>query len=78
MRPVFDERESGLRADLAVIPAPAGRADWQQVREAWADLTLDEQRAFLRRYIASVTISRARPGTTSFDPGRVDIDWREV
>ena len=78
MRPVFDEREARLRHDLAAIPAPAGRADWAEVREAWADLTLDEQRAFLRRYIAAVTINRARPGTQSFDPGRVSIEWREV
>ena len=78
MRPVFDERETRLRADLAAIPAPTGRADWAEVRAAWADLTLDEQRAFLRHYIGAVVISRARPGTTSFDPGRVDITWREV
>lgn len=78
MRPVFDERESRLRHDLAAIPAPAGRADWAEVREAWADLTLDEQRAFLRRYVARVTISRARPGTQRFDPGRVSIEWAGV
>jgi hypothetical protein len=41
-------------------------------------LTLDEQRAFIRRYVARVTVSRARPGTQSFDPGRVSIEWREV
>ena len=78
MRPVFDDREGKLRHDLAAIPAPAGRADWAEVREAWADLPLDEQRAFLRCHIAAVTINRARPGTQSFDPGRVSIEWREV
>jgi site-specific DNA recombinase len=78
MRPVFDEREAKLRQDLAAVPAPTGHADWSEVREAWADLTLDEQRAFLRRYIAVVTVSRARPGTRSFDPGRVSITWRQL
>jgi hypothetical protein len=78
MRVVFDEREARLRADLAAIPAPTGHADWQEVREAWGDLNLDERRQFLHRYIASVTISKARPGTQSFDPGRVTIAWRTV
>jgi hypothetical protein len=78
MRPELDKREGKLRQDLAAIPAPAGRADWQEVREAWDELELDERRAFLRRYINVVTISRARPGTQSFDSGRVSIEWREV
>jgi hypothetical protein len=78
MRPELDQREARLRSDLEAIPAPAGHVDWREAREAWADLTLDEQRAFLRRYISAVTISRARPGTRSFDPGRVSVTWREV
>ena len=78
MRPVFGEREEELNGELREIPAPAGRADWREVREAWDDLELDEQRAFLRRYIAAVTIVRARPGTKGFDSGRVQIGWREV
>jgi hypothetical protein len=78
MRPVFDERETRLRADLAAIPAPSGRADWQEVREAWADLNLDERRQFLRQFIDAVVIHRARPGTVAFDPGRVGIEWREA
>jgi DNA invertase Pin-like site-specific DNA recombinase len=78
MRPVFDEREGRLRHELAAVPAPTGHADWAEVRQAWPELTLDEQRAFLRRYIASVTVSRARPGTRRFDPGRVSIEWKEV
>jgi DNA invertase Pin-like site-specific DNA recombinase len=78
MRPVFDERESKLNDELREIPPPAGRADWQEVREAWDDLELDEQRAFLRRYIAQVTIVRAKPGTKGFDSDRVKIGWREI
>jgi hypothetical protein len=78
MRPVFDQREADHRAELALIPAPAGRADWREVREAWTDMELDEQRAFLRRHIDRVTIARARPGTKGFDSGRVEIRWREV
>jgi hypothetical protein len=78
------EREAGLNRDLAAIPAPPkGGKDWQEIRAMWDDpdaLELDERRAFLRRYIARVTILRARPGTKGFDPGRVqlgDDDWAE-
>jgi DNA invertase Pin-like site-specific DNA recombinase len=78
MRPVFDEREAKLNRELAEIPPPTGRADWREVRGAWGDLELDEQRAFLRRYIETVTIVRATPGTKGFDSGRVKIGWREV
>jgi DNA invertase Pin-like site-specific DNA recombinase len=78
LRPELDKREAGLRADLAAVPVPTGHADWLEVRAAWADLTLDEQRAFLRRYVTSVTIARARPGTQGFDKGRVNVEWRQV
>lgn len=81
MKPVFDEREAEYRRELAALPAPEGGLDWREARDAWDDdegLTLDERRAFLRRYITAVTIHRARPGTKGFDAGRVVIDWRKV
>jgi hypothetical protein len=78
LREGLGERESRLRSELASVPSPTGRADWTEVRSAWSDLLLDEQRQFVRRYVMSVIISRARPGTQRFDPGRVRILWREV
>jgi hypothetical protein len=75
------QREAGLRRDLAAIPAPPeGGRDWREMRDAWGDpgaLELDDRRAFLRRYIARVTIKRARPGTKGFDTDRVHIDYAE-
>jgi hypothetical protein len=50
--------------------------DISMAREAWPDMTLDEKREFLRLFIATVTIKRAKPGTRGFDPGRVAIEWR--
>lgn len=79
MRQVFAGREAGLRRELAQIPQPTGRVNWQEMRDSWGDdAELAEQRAFLRRYIATVVIVRARPGTKGFDPGRVKIKWAEV
>jgi hypothetical protein len=73
------QREAKLNRDLAAIPAPPeGGKDWQAMRDSWGDAELDERRAFLRRYIATVTIKRARPGTKGFDSGRVSIDYAEV
>jgi hypothetical protein len=76
------KREAGLNRELAAIPAPPeGGKDWREMRDAWGDpeaLELDERRAFLRRYIAQVTIKRARPGTKSFDGDRVHIDYAEL
>jgi site-specific DNA recombinase len=77
-RRALSEREQQLRADLAGIPAPLDGIDIAGARDAWDDMTLDEQRAFVRLFITSVTISRAKPGAKRFDPGRVDIGWRTL
>lgn len=69
-------QEQHLNAELAAIPATSEPVDAATVREDWKELTLDEQRAFLRRYIARVTIRRAtRHGHPGLDTERVVIDW---
>ena len=72
----LDQREQTLRADLAAIPAPIGRIDISDVRGAWPAMTLDERRELLRMFIDRIVIKRATPGTRSFDPGRIEIEWR--
>jgi site-specific DNA recombinase len=68
------DSERDLRAELDAKAPPPGRMDIERARVSWPTVPLDEKRAFVRRYIAKVTIMRARPGTKGFDPGRVQID----
>lgn len=51
--------------------------DIAAARGAWPDMTLDEQREFLRLFVEKVTVHRAVPGTKGFDPDRVSIEWRQ-
>lgn len=76
-RRALAEHEQQLRAELAEVPPPLVNLDIATARSAWPDMTLDEQREFLRLFIAKVTINRAKPGARSFDDGRVDIAWRK-
>lgn len=69
-------QERQLTTDLAVIPVTSAPANGAEAREDWPHLTLDEQRAFIRRYIAKVTIRRAtRHGRRGLDADRISIDW---
>lgn len=69
-------QEQQMNADLAAIPATSVRADIEEARDGWEYGNLDEQRAFLRRYIGKVTIHRAtRHGRPGLDTDRVSIDW---
>ncbi|MFD9889352.1 recombinase family protein [Amycolatopsis sp. NPDC059027] len=72
------ENERKLRTELNELPPPRVGIDIAAARAAWPDMTLDEEREFLRLFIRRVTVRRARPGTTGFDTGRVDIDWQSV
>lgn len=69
-------QERQLRAELTTIPAPLVGINIEGAREAWPEMTLDEKRELLRLFVERVTIQRARPGTKSFDSGRVEIEWR--
>jgi DNA invertase Pin-like site-specific DNA recombinase len=74
-----DELERQANADLAVIPVSSVPVDIAEAREDWQELTLDEQRAFIRRYVDTVTIRRAtRHGRPGLDTERVDIAWRKA
>ncbi|MEV6932753.1 recombinase family protein [Dactylosporangium sp. NPDC051485] len=71
------EEERRLRAELATVPAPATGIDAERIRIAWHDgMTLDEQRDVISRFINTVTLRKARPGTARFDENRVAIEWR--
>ena len=77
-RRALAENEERLRAELVALPSPILDVDIATARESWSAMTLDEQRAFTRLFIAAVTIERAKPGTRVFDPGRVNIAWRTL
>lgn len=69
------EREQELRAELAELPPPVVNVDIGTARQSWEYMTLDEQREFVRLFVAKVAIHRAKPGLGAFDPGRVEITW---
>lgn len=69
------EQERALQAELRAIPRPPARADIERARDGWALMTLDEKRAFLRMFIDTVTVAKARPGLKFFDDSRVGITW---
>lgn len=71
------EQEQQLRRELADVPPPVINVDIAGAREAWPDMTLDEQREFVRLFVEAVTITRARPGLKAFDDARAEIDWRK-
>lgn len=77
-RSALDQREHGLRVDLAAIPAPVAHIDPGLIRDAWGAMILDERREIIGMFIERVTVKRATPGTRSFDPRRVEIEWRRA
>ena len=84
-RAELDASERELRAELAAKGPPPARVNIELARSAWPDMTLGEQREFLRLFIERVTIGRARPGLQRFDPARISHrvacvtgEWRRV
>lgn len=77
-RRALAEQEQRLRADLAAVPPPMVNVDIAAARGAWPDMTLDEQREFVRLFVDKVTVHRAVPGTKGFDPGRVTVEMRTL
>lgn len=75
-RAALDDRERTLRADLAAVPPPAVDLDVTGLRDGWTAMNLDERRQIIGMFIERVTVKRARPGATAFDPGRIAIEWR--
>jgi len=73
------ENEQILRRELAELPPPVMNVNIEGAREAWPEMTLDEQREFLRLFIEKITVNKARPGHPRvFDPERIEIKWRRV
>jgi hypothetical protein len=78
-RRTLAESERELRRELAELPPSVINVDIASARAAWPDMTLDEQREFLRLFITKVTVHRATPGYPRvFDPRRLEIEWRSV
>jgi len=75
-RSALDQREKGLRADLAAIPVPVAQVDVTLIREGWEAMNLDERREIIGMFVESVVVKRAKPGTRTFDAGRVAVHWR--
>ncbi|UUV34544.1 recombinase family protein [Amycolatopsis roodepoortensis] len=78
-RSTIAKNEQRLRTEYAELPPPVIDVDIQGAREAWPDMTLDEQRAFVRLFIEKVTVHPATPGTfRTYDPERVKVTWRSL
>jgi site-specific DNA recombinase len=78
-RRALAENEQQLRLALAAVPPPMMNVDIAGAREAWPDMTLDEQREFVRMFVERVTVHRVEPGAARrFNSGRVEIDWRRL
>ena len=67
-RHALDASERELRAELAEKGPPPARVNIEQARASWPDMTLGEQREFIRLFIAKITIGRARPGPAAVRP----------
>ncbi|OAP20724.1 Recombinase [Amycolatopsis sp. M39] len=78
-RDAIAANEQRLRTEHATLPPKAVDVDIDAVRRAWPDMTLDEQREFLRMFIEKVTVVPALPGRPRvYDSDRVKIKWRNL
>ncbi|SFQ75395.1 hypothetical protein [Amycolatopsis rubida] len=78
-RDAIAANEQRLRTEHATLPPKAVDVDIEAVRRAWPDMTLDEQREFLRMFIEKVTVVPALPGRPRvYDSDRVKIKWRNL
>lgn len=77
-REAVDTREQELRSELGNLPASSAPVNIELLHEAWPEMTLEEKRAELRKYIDRVTLLSGRSGARSFDQERVKIQWRYV
>lgn len=76
-REVLDTERRRLSDALAALPVRVEiELDPAELITAWEHMNLDERRAVVNRFLASVTVHPASPGTRAFDPGRVEEDWR--
>lgn len=75
----FNEQEQALQRELSQMPAPTkDLPDIRRAREAWPDMTLDEQRAFVRMFVERVVVQpTGRQGGRVFNHRRVKIGWRK-
>lgn len=77
-REPLELRLAGLRRDAdraagrSGLVVPAG----QDVRQVWDGLPVSRRVEVVRQLVERVDVSPARPGTSRFDPSRLDVVWR--
>lgn len=74
---LYVQAEARLGGDVMRPASLGGVHNMPQLRERWATLDLDEQRAILRSEIAYVTVNPAGKRGRMFDPSRVVISWND-
>lgn len=75
-RSELDRMTADLMAKLGAAPPPVSSEVAGITVDDWEAMTLEERREVLGLVIRSVTVNPAKPGTRSFDAGRVKIKWR--
>ena len=75
-RKTLQEERSHLDARLAALPPVVVPVSGARLKLDWDYMTLGEQRRAVELGIASVSVARARPGTRTFDPNRVIVNFR--
>lgn len=78
-RDAFNAQEQALQHELAQPPASTrSTPDVALLREAWPDMTLDEQREVVRMFVERVVVRpTGRQGGRVFNHRRVEIEWRK-
>jgi site-specific DNA recombinase len=72
-------QEQVARTELMSLPQAGAGVDPVSIRADWAEMNLDERRTIITKYVASVTLAKARLGLRQVDvPGRASISWRMV
>jgi site-specific DNA recombinase len=73
------EIEHELNDELTAMPPSMVNVDIATARQAWPDMTLEEQREFLGLYIDHVTIAKGGRGKKSdngVNTSRINIEWK--
>jgi DNA invertase Pin-like site-specific DNA recombinase len=74
--PVWQVLNAGLMADLDEATAePVALPDVDDIRAAWADLSIDARRLVVNAAVRITVTPVVRLGANRFDPDRVQYDW---
>jgi hypothetical protein len=78
VKQTLETKRDSAQARLAVQTRTLALAPYGApgtLRDAWAELGIDKQRAILRSVIHHITINPAQRTGRAFDPDRVDVTW---